>query len=125
MGLTASKQAGCALAALLAGDRDLSRVRGALEPQVAEAVADLVGPRTIARGERVAALLARVRPQLRTLPSSLPPRLVALLAPRLPRGVAQPLLASVPAMRATLVLDETLLPPLLRIARSEAARGPA
>ena len=125
MAFTASKQAGCALAALLAGDRTLSRVRDALEPCLTDAVAELVGPRSAARGEQVAALLARVRPQLRALPASLPPRLAALLAPRLPRGVAQPLLASAPVVRGDFRLDDALLPALLRIARSEAARSSA
>ena len=122
MAFTASKQAGCALAALLAGDRDLACVRSALPPPTAEAVAALLGPRAAPREERVTALLADVRPQLRTAPASLPPRIAMLLAPRLRRGMAQPLPASAPAVRADFGLDEALLPVLLRMARSEARR---
>jgi hypothetical protein len=140
-----SKCAGYALAALVAGDRELTGAAGHI-PAAAElrtraliaheGSADKTARDSGARRRLVERLLAAVRPELvlsgseqaRAAREALPPRLVALLALRLPRPQARALsalagAAQAPAgplrspTRAGFTLADDLWPRLYRIAR--------
>lgn len=109
--LTRDMQDGFALAALLANDRELAAVRGAIPPALAsEIVVRLTGDKTKLLRE----LLERVRPPLATLSEQLPSRAAGLLAPHLLRRARVP----VSPPRPGYVAPEGLVPVLLRLARA-------
>lgn len=123
MSLSTPKQAGLALAALLAHDRALEHVRRALRPADADAVTQLLDAPASSREARVAELLTAIRPPLAGLPGGVPPRLGGLLAARLPRPLGRAVLAEAPPPRPGFVADPALTPRLLRIVRRLAEAG--
>jgi hypothetical protein len=128
-GWSEDKCAGYALAALIAGDRELEAA-GAIPPPVAARTRALLAhdgaPRQDSRRARVERLLSAVRPEL-ALHEATPMRVRALLATRLPRGEARAL--GLPPPRAGFSVPDDLWPRLYRIARyhsrlaREAAQG--
>jgi hypothetical protein len=109
--LTRAMQEGFALAALLANDRELARVRGAISPALAsEVVARLTGDKTKLLRE----LLERVRPPLDLPPERLSPRAASLLSPHMARRTR----ADGATFRPGYVAPEGLVPVLLRLARA-------
>ncbi|MEY4515550.1 MAG: hypothetical protein RLZZ450_7672 [Pseudomonadota bacterium] len=112
------KQAGFALAALLASDRELGDVRHAVSPAVIEHTRSLLEEPSVRDKTRlVAHLLSFVRPPLTALGSTLPVRLAVALAGKLPQNLARSLLATAPVARTGFQVEPDLLPRLLRIAR--------
>jgi hypothetical protein len=119
--------AGFALAALLADDRELACVEGALSEtelpalraQLTMALRAAETPRNRESGLR--ALLTVLRPELEgSLALHFSPRMRALVARLVPRDQRKLLLSEI-ATRADFNLDEELLRALARIARSTAA----
>jgi len=116
MALTADQQAGFALAALLANDRSLSEVEDTLDPSTLAALRARLAPDE-PRARQLARLLECVRPPLLSL-AGLSPRMVALLAPRLPRTLARAYAAHAGAARPGFSPPADLFALLLRIARA-------
>jgi len=113
-----SKRAGFALAALLAGDRELGHVAPAISPELARDAALLFEQPSLRDKSRlVAHLLSFVRPPLTRLADDLPARLAAAIASKLPRSLARTVIAGAPLARAGFQLEPDLLPRLLRLAR--------
>jgi hypothetical protein len=115
-----AKCAGFALAALIAGDRDLSaadEIPASAAVRTRALVAHQVDhePRNEqARRQVVERLLSAVRPEI-ALSERMPLRVRALLASRLPRAEARAL--GLPSPRAGFTVAEDLWPRLYRIAR--------
>lgn len=119
---SASKQAGFALAALLAGDRELEHVASAVSPAIVrETRLRLEGARSGDKARVVAHLLSFVRPPLTGFERALPPVLVAAIASLLPRAVARATLGAAPAVLSGFAPSPDLLPRLMRIARRSIA----
>jgi class 3 adenylate cyclase len=113
-----SKQAGFSLAALLADDRALTRVREHVPSAVLCAALERCDARSEPdRARLVAHLLSLVRPALTRLPASVPPGLSAALASKLPRELARAAIEAAPMVRSGYAPAPDLLPRLLRIAR--------
>jgi hypothetical protein len=122
----AAKEAGFALAALLFDDRGLTHVRAALTAELERAARTRLTPREPGSASDKAALIAEllsaVRPALTSLPRSVPPRLSALLASKLPRALGRELVAAIPPAGPDFTPAPELLPRLLRIARQRLER---
>jgi hypothetical protein len=122
MALTPAQEAGFALAALLAGDRALTQVEAGLD---AETLAPL--RRALSSDEPkaqvLAGLLELVRPPLHTV-DGLSPRMVALLAPRLPRALARESAPRATAARPSFSPTKELGAVVLRSARALARKDP-
>jgi hypothetical protein len=112
--------AGFALAALLSDDRDLAQVEVALPPEL---LPELRAELALAHSRELAvrALLRVLRPELDARAVlSLPSRMRALIARRLPRSQRQAVHEGTLASRAGFDADEDLLQATLRIARGVA-----
>ena len=119
--LTAEKVDGLALAALLADDRSLEKAADGLGAACAEALRRRLSAHAdLPRAQVVTNLLERVRPALSSLPSSLPARMVAALAPRLPQQVLRNYPGDQLETRGGFRVAPELVPVLLRLARAEA-----
>jgi hypothetical protein len=112
----AQMQAGFALAALLCNDRNLTHVRGAVSSELENAArAMLAHDPSEPRAERVRRLLEAVVPRLSNAITPLPPRLLALIASKLPRELARR--QRWPLPRSGFTPSPDLIARLLRIAR--------
>ena len=119
--LTAEKLDGLALAALLADDRALEKAADGLGAAYVDALRGrLSAQASLPRAQVVTGLLERVRPALSSLPSSLPPRIVAALAPWIPQQVLRTYAGEPVDLRAGFRLIPELVPVLLRLSRAEA-----
>ena len=116
-GFGPEKAAGFALAAVLAGDRDLARVHGHLEPHDHARIRALAESPQLAKPVLIEQLLAHLHPRLAELSPQLPVRLRALLAAQLPRAEGRNVLASAPRARAGFEPERQLVARLIRIAR--------
>lgn len=124
---SAAKCAGYALAALIAGDRELSAADALVAPAAARTRALIAHERgdaprdRRARVELIATLMDAVRPAV-SLGEQLPPRVRALLAARLSRAAART--PGLPSPRPGYVAPEELWPRLYRIARYHGVQEP-
>jgi len=109
------KQAGFALAAMLAGDRSFEQVRPFASTALVRSDAAADAP--IDRRSHIAALLRDVRPALTERSATLPARLAVLIAPQLPRSIATAVLRAAPAPRSGFTPAPALVRCLMRIAR--------
>jgi hypothetical protein len=109
------KQAGFALAAMLADDRKFEQVRPFVDASFVSSDAAPSAP--VDRRSRIAALLRDLRPALTERSAGLPARLAVLIAPQLPRSVAACVLRDAPAQRSGFMPAPTLVRCLARIAR--------
>jgi hypothetical protein len=124
MNVLTAKHAGIALAALLRGDGHRTEAQRGLAPELSHALMrPLAAIGREDRHRRVTALLAQVRPPLAAHVAGLPPRLRALIAPRLPTTAAREMLREGPPPRSGFTLPRALLPRLLRIARHHQERA--
>ena len=114
---SSAKDAGFALAAVLADDRELARIEGHVESGVHARIRALATSPQLAKPVLIAQLLALLRPPLAVLSPLLPVRLRALLAPQLPRSEGRSVLAGAPLTRAGFEPERELLARLARIAR--------
>lgn len=111
--------AGFALAALLADDRELAHVAGAVPDTLLPALRAQLGQ---ASEREVRALLRVLRPDLdHEVAQRLPARMRALLARRLPSAERQKLREGARESRPDFDLDDELQQLLLRIARRPSA----
>ncbi len=110
------KAAGFALAALLAGDRELKRVAGALTPEQHTALAQLLAFEHDKEAS-VLALLRILKPELNERASALPARIRVLLARSAKAGLRRKLLRDTEPTRPHFNADQALLHALSRIAR--------
>lgn len=116
-----AKQAGFALAALVCDDRELTHAAAALGGSTPAEVRAWLLPSDVQgqRAQRIARILSLLRPALSHLPTHLPPRALALLAPKLPRPLAREALCAAPRAEPGYEAPSDLLPRLLRIARMQ------
>ena len=122
---TSATDAGFALAALLADDRELAQVQGRLEPEHLARIRTLTASPQLTRPVLIAQLLAHLRPRLSELAPTLPVRLRALLAAQLPHEERRDVLLGAPLARPGFEPEPELVSRLVRIARfsnSEAER---
>jgi hypothetical protein len=126
MAWSSAKEAGFALAAWLADDRNLSHVAAALEPaKLAALRAGRLLPgadRAPNKVEAVQQLLRALRPALDERALGLAPRARTLLARLAPTALRKQLLEGSPAGRAHYHADAELLAVLLRAARNAPPR---
>jgi hypothetical protein len=112
------KTAGFVLGALLADDRELTRLQANLSPALYALVAERCAalPREArAKAQALRELIDQVRPEL--LPQRLPARARALIAPRLPRELGRALLREAKESRAGYLAEPGLVALLERLAR--------
>ena len=115
----ANKSSGLALAALVHGDRRLTRAAENLgQPTRSESLAVLNGLGGGDRRKELSALMAKVRPALTERSLDLPPRARALIAPRVARALGRLLVKDAPSTRLDFSPAASLVPALLRIARA-------